>query len=106
MKVTLEYIGGPRDGVFTFDWPVPEESLNNLSEETMAKLFYLITDQGQVGMGSGSGSPAQSQMVREQGWEAVGKSDLHPCYYGVISREETSDGVRVRAKYYGTERPV
>jgi hypothetical protein len=106
MKVTIEYLGGPRDGVCTFDWPIPLDVLErpDFTDEGQAKMFYFATDEGQVGRGLKMSAPAQTEIMRTQGIGALKDSNLHGCTYAVVSRDDVDDGVLVRAKYCGDGR--
>jgi hypothetical protein len=99
MRVTVDFMRGPCEGSFTFDFPLKGPAV---SDDVMDAVGFYALTQGVVGKGTIGASPAQLEIVRAGGGrEAIEKSGTRGCRYRVTAREEHGDHVKIRAEYFG-----
>ena len=89
----MEFVGGPRDGKHTFEFPGPVQG----NEEFMMAVGFFHLTKGEVGMGTSGASPLQMQTYREHGKDGV---EGRGCHYMVTERREDGDSLYVRAEQY------
>ena len=99
MRITIQFIDGPYDGTVSFD---DSEDPSRDATTLFAWSFFERT-KGNVGCWGGGLAPASrevfNRLIREKGVEALKGVNLTHHEYHVTDRQESEDGLHIKAKY-------